>query len=680
MERLVDAFGRLQDRSAENRRSRLREVRKEPDLPPNLFGPLGNDLRLRLGPWLLGSHLGVDIATSAGTPVRSIGDGEIITAGWSNGWGNVVTVKHFLADKTVIYSNYAHLSKILVTKGDSVSAGKTVGEVGNTGNSYGNHLHFQIDTTAQAHPYYYVSCGKGLDPLSVVNKGLCRDFLTANTIDPIAFLESGKVSVPGGPTKEALDAIRNRPQEKADRTHMKTRAEIQQEEIEGIPQKELGHDRARHRNERSRRRNDHHLRPGGRQPVKRGARKPAGTRARPRIRYERTCGVPSKNRRARRRKADFHDSRTQARSVRNRLQNGKSGHRPTNRGGPFRRRNENGGDSGNPNPERNPLGRRQDLARRNENEVRYAPARSPLRREIQTFDTERQGEILQRFEAFGHRLPKRKPLRRTRVLVRRHLSRGPFRQNADLLVRPDRARGFENRHEKTDLDGDGRKKTCPSRIPADSKTPTRTTTKPSPPSERDGSPSKTGTSSKIAKWWGAQAEELLRRYLGYRWLKAGRRFHEKKGGGRSDCGVRKRIQNLRRLRPDFPGATLRNALAGQGRHLDRKHRERLHRRSRRVEKRRHDPPAPLRLQVERLVRRTLLPARQNDQPWARPSTWRKRSGFRYEPKTSPSSVSARSRGWRRARRAVRRPARSRGSRRRLPFRVPGVSPRRARRP
>jgi hypothetical protein len=180
----------------------------------------------------LGSHLGVDIATSAGTPVRSIGDGEIITAGWSNGWGNVVTVKHFLADKTVIYSNYAHLSKILVTKGNSVSAGKTVGEVGNTGNSYGNHLHFQIDTTAQAHPYYYVSCGKGLDPLSVVNKGLCRDFLTANTIDPIAFLESGKVSVPGGPTKEALDAIRNRPQEKADRTHMKTRAEIQQEEIE----------------------------------------------------------------------------------------------------------------------------------------------------------------------------------------------------------------------------------------------------------------------------------------------------------------------------------------------------------------------------------------------------------------------------------------------------------------
>jgi hypothetical protein len=174
----------------------------------------------------------VDIATSAGTPVRSIGEGTVVVAGWESGWGNVVAVKHTLSDGTVIYSNYAHLSKIDTTAGSSVSSGTKIGEVGNTGNSYGNHLHFQIDVTNQSHPYYYVSCGKGLDPMDIVNKGLCRDSLTANTIDPIAFLESGKVAVPGGPTGSAVSAIRNKPQQKADRTHMKTRAEIQQEEID----------------------------------------------------------------------------------------------------------------------------------------------------------------------------------------------------------------------------------------------------------------------------------------------------------------------------------------------------------------------------------------------------------------------------------------------------------------
>lgn len=106
-----------------------------------------------------GSHGGVDIATSAGTPVRSIGDGEVVVAGWVNGWGNVVSIKHKLADGRFIYSNYAHLSKIIAVKG-AVKGGDTIGEVGNTGNSYGNHLHFQIDVTNQSHPYYYVSCGK----------------------------------------------------------------------------------------------------------------------------------------------------------------------------------------------------------------------------------------------------------------------------------------------------------------------------------------------------------------------------------------------------------------------------------------------------------------------------------------------------------------------------------------
>ncbi|MDD5376733.1 MAG: M23 family metallopeptidase [Candidatus Gracilibacteria bacterium] len=137
-----------------------------------------------------GSHEGVDIATSAGTPVRSIGDGNVVVAGWLAGWGNTVSIKHKLADGRYIWSNYSHLSKINVAKGAAVKASDMIGEVGNTGNSYGNHLHFQIDITDQAHPYYYVTCGKGKDPIAIVNQGLCQSYLAANTIDPIAFLES----------------------------------------------------------------------------------------------------------------------------------------------------------------------------------------------------------------------------------------------------------------------------------------------------------------------------------------------------------------------------------------------------------------------------------------------------------------------------------------------------------
>lgn len=64
----------------------------------------------------MGSHEGVDIATSEGTPVRAIGDGTILIAGSLSGWGKTVTIKHTLGGGKYLYSNYSHLSKILVNK------------------------------------------------------------------------------------------------------------------------------------------------------------------------------------------------------------------------------------------------------------------------------------------------------------------------------------------------------------------------------------------------------------------------------------------------------------------------------------------------------------------------------------------------------------------------------------
>ncbi len=179
----------------------------------------------------LGSHLGVDIATSEGTPVLAIGAGKVIQAGKASGWGNFITIAHTLVDKTTLFSNYAHLSEIQVKVGDIVQQGQVIGNVGNTGNSYGNHLHFQIDITDQLHPYYYSKCGAGKNPIDLVNKGECRSFLLSNTIDPIAFLENGTLST-SAPTAETIETIKQKPSIIIEKKSIKSREEILNEEAE----------------------------------------------------------------------------------------------------------------------------------------------------------------------------------------------------------------------------------------------------------------------------------------------------------------------------------------------------------------------------------------------------------------------------------------------------------------
>ena len=85
-------------------------------------------------------HKGVDYGAPIGTPVRAIGDGTVEFAGWQNGYGNVVHIKHSNDLETV----YAHLSHIDVAKGAKVDQGATIGEVGMTGWATGPHLHFEV--------------------------------------------------------------------------------------------------------------------------------------------------------------------------------------------------------------------------------------------------------------------------------------------------------------------------------------------------------------------------------------------------------------------------------------------------------------------------------------------------------------------------------------------------------
>jgi murein DD-endopeptidase MepM/ murein hydrolase activator NlpD len=89
-------------------------------------------------------HAGVDFAAPAGTPIWAAAAGTVIQAGWSSGYGNFTCLSHGRSDGAGLSTCYAHQSEILVAGGQPVAAGEVIGRVGSTGNSTGNHLHFEV--------------------------------------------------------------------------------------------------------------------------------------------------------------------------------------------------------------------------------------------------------------------------------------------------------------------------------------------------------------------------------------------------------------------------------------------------------------------------------------------------------------------------------------------------------
>ena len=86
------------------------------------------------------THKGIDIAATRGTPILATASGKITFAGWSSGYGYLVKIDHGNGVETY----YGHCSKLYVSAGDTVDAGEKIAAVGSTGNSTGNHLHFEI--------------------------------------------------------------------------------------------------------------------------------------------------------------------------------------------------------------------------------------------------------------------------------------------------------------------------------------------------------------------------------------------------------------------------------------------------------------------------------------------------------------------------------------------------------
>ncbi len=116
---------------------------------PVAFSRVTSGFSMRLHP-ILGSwkqHKGVDLGAPSGTPVHAVGDGVVDFAGWQNGYGNVVEIRHGNDRSTL----YAHLSRITVKRGEHVDQGEQVGAVGMTGWATGPHLHFEVKVHGVQH-------------------------------------------------------------------------------------------------------------------------------------------------------------------------------------------------------------------------------------------------------------------------------------------------------------------------------------------------------------------------------------------------------------------------------------------------------------------------------------------------------------------------------------------------
>ncbi len=100
-------------------------------------------------------HEGIDFAAPMGSPIRAVSSGRVVYSGWASGYGKVVIVEHQKGLRTL----YAHNSSLLVRNGERVGKGEVIARSGNTGNSTGPHLHFEVQVN-----------GRPENPLNYLNK------------------------------------------------------------------------------------------------------------------------------------------------------------------------------------------------------------------------------------------------------------------------------------------------------------------------------------------------------------------------------------------------------------------------------------------------------------------------------------------------------------------------------
>lgn len=126
----------------------------------NLVRPLSSEYEISEQMFGYGgyfAHKGIDFSAPAGTEFRSADSGKVIKADWYNGYGNCIMVQ---ADDGLV-TLYGHCSEILVTEGQQVNAGDTIGKTGSTGHTTGQALHFEVrpdgSDSDPVNPLFYIS-------------------------------------------------------------------------------------------------------------------------------------------------------------------------------------------------------------------------------------------------------------------------------------------------------------------------------------------------------------------------------------------------------------------------------------------------------------------------------------------------------------------------------------------
>ena len=105
-------------------------------------------------------HAGMDFRAATGSAVKATAAGVVTKAGWNGGYGRLVEIDHGNGYST----RYGHMSKIIVSEGDTVKIGDVIGAVGSSGRSTGPHLHYEVRKNGTAvDPLRFIKAGKRID-------------------------------------------------------------------------------------------------------------------------------------------------------------------------------------------------------------------------------------------------------------------------------------------------------------------------------------------------------------------------------------------------------------------------------------------------------------------------------------------------------------------------------------
>lgn len=127
---------------AERTKTKIQIIGSTGSIDWPLRGRITSVFGMRKNPFWRGRHMhtGLDIAAPYGETIRAADGGEVIYAGWWDGYGKAVVIDHGKKMSTV----YGHMSRIYAQSGSSVKKGQIIGLVGSTGYSTGPHLHFEV--------------------------------------------------------------------------------------------------------------------------------------------------------------------------------------------------------------------------------------------------------------------------------------------------------------------------------------------------------------------------------------------------------------------------------------------------------------------------------------------------------------------------------------------------------